>query len=1089
MVLTLLPAMAFADDDWFDMQDFGAWGDSWPNAVNVGWKFNEGFDVSTITAIEVGIKDASGNLIVKYTADTETVGVDEVYNPEGLNQIAWQLANGYMSNGGQSSAPFYQAYDGAILQEGAGADWTVSFGDAFNAWAPATAYVTVSTADGSQTKENTSFSGTVAPYIATVNGTAYYDLGEAIKAAIGTEYAVEIVNDIDLTGKTWTPVEYSGGALTINGNGKTIKGMGDSLLNKTGSGSHVLTINNLTFAGCIDNTPISSVNCCAVICPYADSMTALTFNNVTLSRCSITSTNYAGGFIGYAGGWNKEGDGPVLQHVVFNNCTVDRCAIHGGGSVGALIGHAAGNVNTNVTVTGTTVTSNEILCTGSSNNKAGSLFGTVGAAGGTDRGLYVDANVAYNVVESNGTRISTVYGRQGTSTGTLEITGGSYDAKPIADADAAWASVKEDFKLVENEGVYTVEKMLTAKIGETEYATLAKAVAAAQEGDTIEIVAAGTYTLPTKALTNVTVKASVEGVVFDASSCGYGAEYNGIANKYSDVTFENVTIKLNPAKDKYAGFNLNSCDQGGLITFKNCTIEGAQYTYTPMTYENCTFNTGAGYAFTCYGKGDLKLVNCTFNVGSNGRAICIYNNNPGDYESTLTVQDCTFNADEGTAKGAIIIKGQNNYGTVDLNGTITVNGFTATEADNLYTGISSVDGLLQIEAENPALVIIENGKELFPKQYTVSGATINYGKVDAQGTVLAGETATIVAPEANFGEELVATGAELKATVEGDLNIGDAQIVYYEKGSETALEGAPVEAGTYVAKLTVGGVTAELEFTVNLCYPDAPVLTASNVASTGKVKLSWTAVDGAVKYKLYRATSRDGKYSCICTTSATSITNVRNVEVGECYYYYVVAVGYGGGTSEKSNTVYRTVDCATPVVTATNVASTGKVKLTWGAVEGAAKYEIYRATSLNGTYTKIYTTTKTSMINTSTQAGKTYYYKVKAISADTSAANSALSQVASQIAKLARPVVTASTNSAGNVVLKWSAVDGAAKYTVYRATSANGTYTKLFTTSKVSVINSTVTAGNTYYYKVVAVYADNTLANSAPSAIVSAKAK
>ncbi len=54
-----------------------------------------------------------------------------------------------------------------------------------------------------------------------------------------------------------------------------------------------------------------------------------------------------------------------------------------------------------------------------------------------------------------------------------------------------------------------------------------------------------------------------------------------------------------------------------------------------------------------------------------------------------------------------------------------------------------------------------------------------------------------------------------------------------------------------------------------------------------------------------------------------------------------------------------------PVVTASNVSSTGKIKLTWNAVDGAKKYNVYRATSKSGTYKLVWTTVKTSYINTS----------------------------------------------------------------------------------------------------------------------------
>ena len=56
------------------------------------------------------------------------------------------------------------------------------------------------------------------------------------------------------------------------------------------------------------------------------------------------------------------------------------------------------------------------------------------------------------------------------------------------------------------------------------------------------------------------------------------------------------------------------------------------------------------------------------------------------------------------------------------------------------------------------------------------------------------------------------------------------------------------------------------------------------------------------------------------------------------------------------------------------------------------KYEVWRSTSKNGTYTRITTTTRTSITNTKTEAGVTYYYKVRAI-AKSSAASSAFSSV------------------------------------------------------------------------------------------------
>ena len=58
-----------------------------------------------------------------------------------------------------------------------------------------------------------------------------------------------------------------------------------------------------------------------------------------------------------------------------------------------------------------------------------------------------------------------------------------------------------------------------------------------------------------------------------------------------------------------------------------------------------------------------------------------------------------------------------------------------------------------------------------------------------------------------------------------------------------------------------------------------------------------------------------------------------------------------------------------------------KIKLTWEPLSGVDGYQIYRATSKSGTYSKVTSVTgasKSSYINGSRTCGKTYYYKVRA---------------------------------------------------------------------------------------------------------------
>ena len=264
----------------------------------------------------------------------------------------------------------------------------------------------------------------------------------------------------------------------------------------------------------------------------------------------------------------------------------------------------------------------------------------------------------------------------------------------------------------------------------------------------------------------------------------------------------------------------------------------------------------------------------------------------------------------------------------------------------------------------------------------------------------------------------------------------------------------------------------------------APTISVTNVASTGKPKISWSKVDGAVKYEFYWASSQNGTYTKIATTSNTYVIN-NSAKAGKQYYYKVTAVAADGTKSEFSNIVTRTCDLLQPVVSVTNVASTGKVKLSWEKIEGAAKYELYWAASKNGTYTKIATTANTSIINNSAKAGKQYYYKVRALHGTNTSAHSAYSEIVTRSCDLAQPVVTA-TNvaSTGKVKLSWKAVEGAAKYELYRATSKDGTYTKIGSTANTYITNTSGVAGTTYYYKVRALHGTNTGAHSAYSSIV-----
>lgn len=206
---------------------------------------------------------------------------------------------------------------------------------------------------------------------------------------------------------------------------------------------------------------------------------------------------------------------------------------------------------------------------------------------------------------------------------------------------------------------------------------------------------------------------------------------------------------------------------------------------------------------------------------------------------------------------------------------------------------------------------------------------------------------------------------------------------YYDSTTKTSYTNSGAASGTkYYYKVkavaTVNGksVASSYSYAKSLvCTPATP--NVSITSANGKPKLSWNAVNGATKYWVYRST--DGKnFKYYDSTTKTTYTN-NSTTVGTRYYYKVKAVVVDNGTSYASAfSSAKSMVVRTAAPTLKTAAPEGTPALSWNAVNGATKYWIYRST--DGKEFKYYdSTTKTAYTNKSVDAGKTYYYKVKAV--------------------------------------------------------------------------------------------------------------
>lgn len=175
-------------------------------------------------------------------------------------------------------------------------------------------------------------------------------------------------------------------------------------------------------------------------------------------------------------------------------------------------------------------------------------------------------------------------------------------------------------------------------------------------------------------------------------------------------------------------------------------------------------------------------------------------------------------------------------------------------------------------------------------------------------------------------------------------------------------------------------------------------------------------------------------------------------------YIYAVAEGAPEEPAEPE------FDRTAPVLKKTSV-SAAQTKLSWSARAGASAYEVYRATSANGTFSRLTSTAATSFADKKTLPKTAYYYKVRA---KVDGKYTDYSNVVTAKAALAKPKVTTKAGKR-KITVSWKKITGATGYKVYRATKKNGKYKLVKTIGKqstVKFVNKKLKKNRKYYYKV-----------------------
>ena len=255
-----------------------------------------------------------------------------------------------------------------------------------------------------------------------------------------------------------------------------------------------------------------------------------------------------------------------------------------------------------------------------------------------------------------------------------------------------------------------------------------------------------------------------------------------------------------------------------------------------------------------------------------------------------------------------------------------------------------------------------------------------------------------------------------------------------------------------------------------MTYIAVPVLNAVNNSfeTDGTLKLSWSSVGGANRYRIARMRTGDEDYEYFYSDTNSFVD--RNVYDGNTYRYQVRAMyttpkngtAYGWWSSSSSAKI-----AVWPNITPQNAAD--GIKTTWDPVKNTARYFVYCKKQSDSAWKKV-VTNNLSYTFTGLESGQVYYFQLYA---DSISGRDGKFSKTKNLMYLEQPKINGAVSSTADksVKVNWNRVKGAARYQLARRPSGekNHEYIDLNGTS---YTDRSVPCGKTCSYQVRAISAD-----------------
>lgn len=552
-------------------------------------------------------------------------------------------------------------------------------------------------------------------------------LGRSYRSKAGSlvPQTVKLMNNITLT-SNWTPIPGNFRGI-FDGNDYAISGL---VINDTsdetgffrtsGNGGNSFEIKNLTF----ENPQVTSSGCHVGV--LAGKMDSATVMNVTINNPTIlcTSTDNVGGLVGSVN--NNVADN-AASGSTFSDCSVNGGTISCTGTDGRMVGGLIGQGVRYLTITDCSVT--DVTINGY--RKLGGLIGQANVAHLTCTGASVSGVTLNALGDTSYAKDLTMGGfvgqfatpTQSTITGTVSdltmtgpesiasgknyimglVSGGTAGTAEVAESAMTAANMTFDVTIsgtntttINTESSYAgingnpsvtyVAQIVRSNAVFAQHETLAAAIAAAQDGDTIELLTdiqlsgteqvainkVGDYVIDGKGHT--ISPAADSAYIYDRFLFGMSGEATNFAKNY---TVTNLTI---------TGFTDSTYfirNEGCSVTFVDCTITNNNLsaransrlvlaTASNLTMKDCVVADNATASF---------LVDFNTNGSANGTV------------GTLDIDGCLFDGNTGGETGLVYTYGSSSGGDAIKNSTFSGNTVNSAAAAIVYfSGATDVTG-------------------------------------------------------------------------------------------------------------------------------------------------------------------------------------------------------------------------------------------------------------------------------------------------------------------------------------------------------------------------------------------------------------